>query len=79
VEGKSGDLGWRRDHHESVADPGAQLDHPVIDADGHFVELAPVLDDARLASLEAEGGSELDADLRRDPPHMAVRRDEHSR
>jgi len=37
----------------------AQLDHPVIDADGHFVELAPVLDDALLASLEAEGGSAL--------------------
>lgn len=37
----------------------AELDHPVIDADGHFVELAPVLDDALLASLEAEGGSEL--------------------
>jgi predicted TIM-barrel fold metal-dependent hydrolase len=35
------------------------LDHPVIDADGHFVELAPVLDDALLASLEAEGGSPL--------------------
>jgi hypothetical protein len=37
----------------------AELDHPVIDADGHFVELAPVLDDALLASLEAEGGSPL--------------------
>ena len=31
------------------------LDHPVIDADGHFVELAPVLDDALLASLEDRG------------------------
>ncbi len=35
------------------------LAHPVIDADGHFVELAPVLDDALLASLETEGGSAL--------------------
>jgi predicted TIM-barrel fold metal-dependent hydrolase len=35
------------------------LSHPVIDADGHFVELAPVLDDALLAGLEAEGGSYL--------------------
>jgi predicted TIM-barrel fold metal-dependent hydrolase len=35
------------------------LDHPIIDADGHFVELAPVLDDALMASLEAEGGSPL--------------------
>jgi predicted TIM-barrel fold metal-dependent hydrolase len=37
----------------------AGLDHPVIDADGHFVELAPVLDDALLASLEAQGGAKL--------------------
>ena len=37
----------------------AGLDHPVVDADGHFVELAPVLDDALLASLEAQGGSSL--------------------
>lgn len=35
------------------------LSHPIIDADGHFVELAPVLDDALLAALEAEGGSRL--------------------
>jgi predicted TIM-barrel fold metal-dependent hydrolase len=42
-----------------AADIRAGLDHPVIDADGHFVELAPVLDDALLASLEAEGGSSL--------------------
>jgi predicted TIM-barrel fold metal-dependent hydrolase len=37
----------------------AGLDHPVIDADGHFVELAPVLDDALMDFLEAEGGSFL--------------------
>jgi len=37
----------------------AGLDHPVIDADGHFVELAPVLDDALLASLEVQGGPKL--------------------
>ncbi len=35
------------------------LSHPVIDADGHFVELSPVLDDALLAGLETEGGSDL--------------------
>jgi len=35
------------------------LGHPVVDADGHFVELAPVLDDALLAHLEAVGGVEL--------------------
>jgi predicted TIM-barrel fold metal-dependent hydrolase len=37
----------------------AGIDHPVIDADGHFVELAPVLDDALMASLEAQGGAGL--------------------
>ena len=37
----------------------AGLDHPVIDADGHFVELAPVLDDALIASLETQGGARL--------------------
>jgi predicted TIM-barrel fold metal-dependent hydrolase len=42
-----------------AAEIRAGLDHPVIDADGHFVELAPVLDDALLASLENEGGSSL--------------------
>ena len=35
----------------------AGLGHPVIDADGHFVEVAPVLDDALLAALEAQGGA----------------------
>ena len=33
--------------------------HPVIDADGHFVELAPVLDDALLAHLTEVGGAAL--------------------
>ncbi|MGH9017668.1 MAG: amidohydrolase family protein [Acidimicrobiales bacterium] len=35
------------------------LDHPVIDADGHFVEIAPVLDDALVAGLEEQGGVAL--------------------
>jgi predicted TIM-barrel fold metal-dependent hydrolase len=35
------------------------LRHPIIDADGHFVELAPVIDDAILAHLETEGGLAL--------------------
>jgi len=35
------------------------LGHPIIDADGHFVELAPVVDDAVLAHLETEGGLAL--------------------
>jgi predicted TIM-barrel fold metal-dependent hydrolase len=37
----------------------AQLGHPVIDGDGHFVELAPLVDEALLSHLEAVGGREL--------------------
>jgi predicted TIM-barrel fold metal-dependent hydrolase len=36
-----------------------QVGHPVIDADGHFVELAPVVDDEIVAYLEEAGGAEL--------------------
>ena len=35
------------------------LTHPVIDADGHFMELMPLLDDAIVADLEETGGAEL--------------------
>ncbi len=37
----------------------AQVSHPVIDADGHFVELAPLLHDEILANLEQIGGAAL--------------------
>ena len=37
----------------------ASLDHPIIDADGHFVELGPLLDDEIVSYLEEEGGAEL--------------------
>jgi len=37
----------------------AGLDHPVATPTANFVELAPVLDDALLASLEEQGGSSL--------------------
>ena len=36
-----------------------QLCHPVVDADGHLVELLPVLDDEILTYLEEAGGIEL--------------------
>ena len=36
-----------------------QLSHPVVDADGHLVELLPVLDDEILTYLEEAGGIEL--------------------
>jgi predicted TIM-barrel fold metal-dependent hydrolase len=35
------------------------LDHPVIDVDGHFVEMAPVLHDDIVATLEELGGTSL--------------------
>jgi predicted TIM-barrel fold metal-dependent hydrolase len=34
----------------------ARVDHPIIDADGHFVEIGPILQDELLASLEEFGG-----------------------
>jgi predicted TIM-barrel fold metal-dependent hydrolase len=34
----------------------AGLDHPVIDADGHFVEIGPLLDDEVVAYIEEVGG-----------------------
>ncbi|MCU1373387.1 MAG: hypothetical protein JWO68_673 [Actinomycetia bacterium] len=37
----------------------AGLDHPVIDVDGHFVELAPVLHEEIVATLEELGGAAL--------------------
>ena len=37
----------------------AGLDHPVIDVDGHFVEMAPVLHEEILATLEELGGASL--------------------
>jgi len=36
-----------------------QLAHPVIDVDGHFVEMAPVLHDEIVATLEELGGAAL--------------------
>ncbi len=40
----------------TAADIRAGLSHPIIDADGHFVELAPVFDDEMLTYLEEMGG-----------------------
>jgi predicted TIM-barrel fold metal-dependent hydrolase len=37
----------------------AAVGHPIIDADGHFVELGPLLDDELMASLEEFGGAAL--------------------
>jgi predicted TIM-barrel fold metal-dependent hydrolase len=36
-----------------------RVDHPIIDADGHFVEIGPILQDELLASLEEFGGAGL--------------------
>ncbi len=36
-----------------------EVDHPIIDADGHFVELGPLLNDEVITSIEELGGREL--------------------
>ncbi len=36
-----------------------QLDHPIIDADGHFVEIGPLLGDEVLTYVEEAGGAAL--------------------
>ncbi len=37
----------------------SEVSHPIIDADGHLVELGPVLDDELLSYLEEAGGRKL--------------------
>ena len=37
----------------------AGLAHPIIDADGHFVELAPLLNEEMLTYLEEMGGPKV--------------------
>jgi predicted TIM-barrel fold metal-dependent hydrolase len=36
-----------------------QVGHPIIDADGHFVEMGPILDDELATYLEESGGKKL--------------------
>jgi predicted TIM-barrel fold metal-dependent hydrolase len=43
----------------SAAAIRARVGHPIIDADGHFVELAPILHDEIMATLEEIGGRDL--------------------
>ena len=43
----------------TATDIRRQLGHPVIDADGHFMELMPLVDDQILAHLASVGGDEL--------------------
>jgi predicted TIM-barrel fold metal-dependent hydrolase len=42
-----------------AADVRREAGHPIVDADGHFVELGPMLDDECLTYLEEAGGREL--------------------
>ena len=37
----------------------SQVDHPIIDADGHFVELGPLLQDEVISDVEDAGGAAL--------------------
>ena len=43
----------------SAAEVRRRLTHPVVDADGHFMELMPLIEDEVLAYLEEEGGAGL--------------------
>jgi predicted TIM-barrel fold metal-dependent hydrolase len=43
----------------AAADVRRHVDHPIIDADGHFVELGPMLDEECLTYLEEAGGPGL--------------------
>jgi len=42
---------------KTATDIRAQLAHPIIDADGHFVELAPIFEEEMLTYLEDMGGA----------------------
>ena len=42
-----------------AAEIRAGLSHPIVDADGHFVELGPLLNDEVLTYIEEMGGREL--------------------
>ena len=42
-----------------AAEVRKSLTHPIIDADGHFVELGPILEDELVAYIEQEGGASL--------------------
>ncbi len=43
----------------SAAEVREQVDHPIIDADGHFVEIGPILDEELVTYIEQAGGREL--------------------
>jgi len=45
--------------HATAAEVRRRIDHPVVDADGHFIELMPLVDDEILAYLEESGGTDL--------------------
>jgi predicted TIM-barrel fold metal-dependent hydrolase len=45
--------------HVTAAEARRRLGHPVVDADGHFIELMPLIDDEVLTYLEESGGPEL--------------------
>src|SRR4051812_38994833 len=45
--------------HLTSAQVRGRLPHPVIDADGHFVEIGPVMEDEVLSYLEESGGTKL--------------------
>jgi predicted TIM-barrel fold metal-dependent hydrolase len=48
-----------RTHSGRAAEIRASLDHPIVDADGHFVEIGPLLNDEVIAYVEEAGGAAL--------------------
>src|SRR3984957_4652807 len=45
--------------HVTAAQIREQVGHPIVDADGHFMELMPLVDDEMVRYLEQEGGAAL--------------------
>src|SRR4029079_9537210 len=48
-----------RSRMKTAAEIRAGLSHPIVDADGHFVELGPLLNDEVLTYIDEMGGREL--------------------
>jgi predicted TIM-barrel fold metal-dependent hydrolase len=51
----------------TAAEIRRRIGHPIVDADGHFMELMPLVDDEILGLLEETGGAELREAFRQRP------------
>ena len=57
--GSFGPMTTRTPASTRAAEVRAGVDHPIVDADGHFVEIGPLLNDEVLTSVEELGGPAL--------------------